>query len=244
MRQRYKLYNITDNVIRVLYPAQCPVCGDKGPYKEGKIHIKCRDELPYINGARCRKCSKEILDRRAEYCYDCQKSRHLYREGVALFAHKGKIKNAVYAIKYDNKREYLDFFADELIKEEREKIGRWNADMLVPVPLYKRKEIKRGFNQADEFAKRIGRRMNIKVESNAIERVRQTTPQKELSDVQRRKNLEKAFKVNKNIVKSKKIIIVDDIYTTGSTIDACSEVLLRGGADAVYFITMSIGNGL
>ena len=205
MRQRYKLYNITDNVIRVLYPAQCPVCGDKVPHKEGKIHFKCRDELPYINGARCRKCSKEISDRRAEYCYDCQRNRHLYREGVALFGHKGKIKNAIYAVKYDNKREYLDFFADELIKEEQERIKKWNADMLVPVPLYKRKE---------------------------------------LSDVQRRKNLEKAFKVNKNIVKSKKIIIVDDIYTTGSTIDACSEVLLRGGADAVYFITMSIGNGL
>lgn len=230
--------------MRVFYPAQCPVCGEKIPHKEGKIHFKCRDELPYINGARCRKCSKEIYDRRAEYCYDCQKRRHLYREGVSLFAHKGKIKNAIYAVKYDNKREYLDFFADELIKEEQERIERWNANMLVPVPLYRRKEIKRGFNQAAEFAKCIGRRMNIRVESGAIERVRQTTPQKELSDVQRRKNLEKAFKVNKNIVKSKKIIIVDDIYTTGSTIDACAEVLLRGGADTVYFITMSIGNGL
>lgn len=244
MKKRYNFYKITDKILRVVYPAQCPVCGEKVSYREGTIHTQCKNRLPYINGARCRKCSKEIFDIREEYCYDCQKIKHIYREGIALFKHSGTIKNAVYAVKYNNKREYLDLFADELINEYGDIIRQWDADILVPVPLHKKKKIKRGFNQAEEFAKRIGIRIGMKMETRAIARVRNTVPQKELSDKERKKNLEKAFKVNKNIVKSKKIIVVDDIYTTGSTIDACAKALFENEADEVYFITITIGNGI
>ena len=89
----------------------------------------------------------------------------------------------------------------------------------------------------------MGEKMNLPVEKRMVKRIRNTTPQKELNDVERKINLKKAFQLVPNIVKYKKILIVDDIYTTGSTIDAVAEVLLQAGVDEIYFLCISIGEG-
>lgn len=240
------------NIIRLIYPTECPVCREKVPYRlscgplddSDKIHAVCREKLPYINGPRCRKCSKEVYDETQEYCGDCMKKKHFYSQGVALFNHKSCVRDALYAVKYNNKREYLDFFAEEMVKENSAAIKSWNADMIVPVPLYRKKLISRGFNQAEEFAQRVGKHMNIPVRTDAVFRIKDTIPQKELTDIERKKNLENAFAAKADIVKSKKIIISDDIYTTGSTIDACAKVLTDAGAGEIYFITVTTGSGI
>ena len=89
----------------------------------------------------------------------------------------------------------------------------------------------------------MGEKMNLPVEKRMVKRIRNTTPQKELNDVERKINLKKAFQLVPNIVKYRKILIVDDIYTTGSTIDAVAEVLLQAGVDEIYFLCISIGEG-
>lgn len=237
------MIDIGERIISGLYPRQCPVCKEIVYPKGDTICKKCRSGLTYISGARCRKCSKPVHNERVEYCYDCSIKEHFYNEGISLFEHKGSIKDAIYDIKYNNKREYLDFFADEIVLRCGDIIKEWDADVMVPVPLYKRKEIKRGFNQAMEAAVRIGRRLEIPVAGNVLYRIQDTVPQKELTDIDRKKNVENAFIVSKNIVKFKKVIIVDDIYTTGSTIDACASVLINAGIEKVYFVTLSIGDG-
>lgn len=119
----------------------------------------------------------------------------------------------------------------------------WNPDALVPIPLHKTRKRKRGFNQAQLLAEKLGEILEIPVEKRILERTKKTGPQKELNDVQRRANLKNAFQVRQNDVRLKRIVLVDDIYTTGSTIDAAAAVLLEHGAEKVYFLTICIGRG-
>jgi ComF family protein len=114
---------------------------------------------------------------------------------------------------------------------------------MIPVPLFKKKKIKRGFNQAEVIAAKLSGRLQIPYNAKILCRVKDTEPMKQLDHARRKKNLEKAFKISKNIVKLNKVLLVDDIYTTGSTIDECSTVLLAAGAEEIYFICLSIGVG-
>ena len=82
------------------------------------------------------------------------------------------------------------------------------------------------------------------MDSNILKRSRATTPMKSLNDQQRSENVEKAFIICKNSIKYKKVILVDDIYTTGSTIDACARVLKKAGVDKVYCLSLCVGKGI
>ena len=143
----------------------------------------------------------------------------------------------MYRFKYSNKREYADFYAKEAVRIYGDWIRRKQIEAIVPVPMYRWKEKGRGYNQAAVFARTLGEKMNLPVEKRMVKRIRNTTPQKELNDVIMSLNLDS------EVVKYRKILIVDDIYTTGSTIDAVAEVLLQAGVDEIYFLCISIGEG-
>ena len=114
----------------------------------------------------------------------------------------------------------------------------------MPVPLSRKRLHTRGYNQAALLAKELGKCLDIPVWEHAVSRVRNTVPQKELNAAERQNNLKKAFKIASNDVKLSTIIIVDDIYTTGSTIDALTEVLQNAGAKKVGFVSLSTGSGM
>lgn len=189
------------------------------------------------------KCGKQLMDEETEYCMDCVKKKHYFTQGIALWSYHDIIKQSVYRFKYKNKREFADFYAKEIAKRYEDIIRIWNADCLIPVPMYKRKMRKRGYNQAEVLTDAIAGCLNIPVHKNILVRTRNTLPQKALNDKERQKNLKNAFKIQENSVKLKKIILVDDIYTTGSTVDAIAECFLAAGTEAVFVITLSIGQG-
>lgn len=227
----------------IIFPRRCPICDKVLEFNGKLICSKCREKLTYIEEPRCKKCGKQLIKMEDEYCYDCKIRKHLYKEGAVPFMHIGDIKKSIYKIKYCNKREYIDFYAGELIKLYKDIIKEWDCDALVPVPLHKSRRLKRGYNQAKLIAERCSDGLGIPVRDDVIIRCRKTKPQKELNDSERKKNLEKAFKIRRNVVKLTKVILVDDIYTTGSTIDACTDILLKAGVDEVYYIALSIGTG-
>ena len=111
------------------------------------------------------------------------------------------------------------------------------------MPLHRRKLIKRGYNQAEILAKRLSEQLLIPMDNKILIRTRNTVPLKELNEKERITNLKSAFQTDEIKLKYKRIILVDDIYTTGSTIDECAWTLLRNGAEEVYFITACIGRG-
>ena len=143
------------------------------------------------------------------------------------------MKKSMYAFKYNNRREYAGFYAKELIERYGDIIKGWRAQALIPVPLHPSRYRARGYNQAEVLAREIGRQTGIKVDTETVVRVKKTTPQKELNDRERNINIENAFQIAKNGVKYKNIIVVDDIYTTGATVDGCALALKAGGADRV-----------
>ena len=225
-----------------VFPRRCPVCDTILPWHKGKICAGCYHRLVYIKEPRCKKCGRHIGQPEQEYCLDCSRKTHWFESGIALLEHTGDGKKAVYAVKYHHRQEYVDFFTDELVRRFREDIAWFHADVLIPVPLHRKKQIRRGFNQAAVIAGMLGKKTGIPVEPKALVRTVNTKPQKECDDHERRKNLEKAFRIRKGIrLQGKNVILVDDIYTTGSTIDACAKVLKEAGAQKVYFISLSIG---
>lgn len=120
------------------------------------------------------------------------------------------------------------------------------ADVIVPVPLHAAKMKQRGFNQADKIALRLGERTGISVCSCALRRERRTSPQRALSAAERRRNVEGAFKADAGrarILKGKRVLLIDDIYTTGATALACAESLKEAGAARVDFIALTAAGG-
>ncbi len=233
---------IKEALASIVFPPRCPVCDEV-------IHVgkdtcdDCRKKVVCIGEPVCKKCGKPLENQRREYCSDCARKQHYFSQGKAVFVYQGEIRQSMYRFKYSNKREYAAYYAKEAARIYGGWIRRKQIEAIIPVPMYRCKEKGRGYNQAVVFAMALGERMQLPVEKRMVKRIRNTTPQKELNDVERKANLKKAFQLVPDIVKYKKILIVDDIYTTGSTIDAVAEVLLQAGVEEIYFLCISIGEG-
>ena len=236
------LKRVGNSSMNIIFPRRCPLCDDIIiPY--GKLICpQCRKNLNYVKEPVCMKCGKPLKNDN-EYCHDCLVIKHYFSRGFAIFEYKS-IKQSLYRFKYKNRQEYACFYGKEIAKSLGEQILALKPDGLVPVPLHPAKLKSRGYNQAQLLAESIGKELNIPVYSNIIRRVKNTVPQKELDNRQRQNNLKKAFKMSENVVKLRAIIIIDDIYTTGSTIDGISREFLNSGTKEVYFITIAIGKGL
>lgn len=239
----------------MFYPGRCPVCDEilEPELSARGIHRFCISELKPVSGAVCMQCGRPLANEAGEYCYDCQRMRQqdfgrgkepAIRQGKSLYLYQGKIKETMYRFKYGNRREYAQFFA----KQAQMCLGDWiqsrEIEVIVPVPMYLPKQKKRGYNQAETFAKALGSRMKIPVDTTLIKRCRDTTPQKELNDIERKNNLKSAFQRTQNIVKYKNILVVDDIYTTGSTAMAVAETLRETDSCRIYFLSICIGGGM
>ena len=225
-----------------IFPQRCFVCDEILPWGKSELCEVCREKIQYNSGAVCFKCGKPVKEEE-EYCYDCRRKSHLFVQGVALFPYE-YIRKSLYRYKYLGRQEYAAGYAKHMAYYLRQKQMQWKPDALIPVPLHRKKRKKRGYNQAELIARELGRYWNIPVITNLVIRTKNTRPMKEIDGTERQNNLKKAFKLGKNDVKLNTIIIIDDIYTTGSTIDAVSKVCLEAGIRNVYFMTVSIGYGL
>lgn len=191
-----------------------------------------------MKNPRCKKCGKPVENGGKEFCGDCNRKKHYYNSGRVVWVYTKEMRQSIYRFKYDNKREYADFYVTELVRLYGGWIKRLDVDAIIPVPLHKSKYRKRGFNQAQVLAEAIGRQLEIPVLSDILVRNKNTTAQKNLNDKQRQENVKNAFKIINNEVQLKKILLVDDIYTTGSTIDAVARILKGDGVKEVYFICL------
>lgn len=178
-----------------------------------------------------------------EYCIDCRKRERSFDAGLALFEYNTVIKESVERFKFKNKREYVDFYAEEIGKHLKQLLLMWRAQVLIPVPVHPMKRRSRGFNQAELLADAIGKEIGIQTDKKVLYRCKNTIPQKELDEKERIKNLQDAFQIGKNVVQYKQVILVDDIFTSGSTVDSCARVLKNNGINRVYTLCLCIGKG-
>lgn len=234
--------NVAKLAKQLLFPLRCPMCDEPvHPFGE-KICPECLGRRKLLVGAYCMKCGKKLSDDK-ELCGDCRKTKHNFVRGRALYEYDSAAVS-IYRFKYSGRQEYGDFFGEEMARFLGDFIRGVNPDALVPIPLHRSRERQRGYNQAAVLAKALGEQMNIPVQEKYLLRVKKTTPLKQLNPKERQNNLKKAFIISQNDVKLRKVILVDDIYTTGSTIDEAAGTLMNNGVEEVYFVALACGAGV
>ena len=233
---------IKEALASIVFPPRCPVCDEV-------IHVgkdtcdDCCKKVVCIGEPVCKKCGKPLENQRREYCSDCARKQHYFSQGKAVFVYQGEIRQSMYRFKYSNCRTYGKTFVEDVWKRHAIWLQNLSVDAVVPVPMYRKKEKRRGYNQAEVLAHGIAQKLGCPVETKLVVRAKNTVPLKSLNDTQRKKNLENAFKIRKNGVKLNKILLIDDIYTTGSTLDGVTTALLAAGVQEVYCLTICAGQG-
>lgn len=223
----------------LIYPENltCDLCGDELRVESRyNICATCIEKLPYIDGDICLNCGVSI-DNEAQYCDRCQKQSSLFKVNRSPLIYDGNAREMLHGLKFGGKKYLVKtigaMMADTFLKY------RMEGEIIVPVPMFEKDEKKRGFNQAELLAYEVGKRLNIPV-LPALKKVISTATQKELSGKERAENLDKCFEVVFPQVKDRKILLVDDIFTTGATANECTKALLKGKCKEVSVLTACI----
>lgn len=231
------------NIIDIFFPPRCMACSQviavnkKGWFCDNEV---CSEPMQPIRGRTCGRCGIGIETERS-LCKRCTARESNLTFNYGLFVYEGKARQIVHNLKYvygpAMKPLIVSVLEKNLDMKRLEKI-----DCIVPVPMYRRKKRSRGYNQAELLGEAIAEVTGIPLIKKAIARRRSTVAQSKLGYKQREKNLSNAFKEGEDflLIKAKAILLIDDIYTTGSTMNECSKVLLGCGADSVTGFTFTV----
>lgn len=225
-----------------LFPPLCHVCGKFIP-QAGRLHIcpSCRERMPLPTHPLCTRCGMPFDGAGDDHpCSSCLKSQPPFRAARAALLHEGPGRDLIHAFKYNGRthlRRPLGLLAVEQLTEF---VACERPDLIVPVPLHVKRLRSRGFNQALLVGELLAREWRIPLSRQALRRVRWTEPQINLAAELRRENVRNAFGVpDTSLVSGKRVLLLDDVFTTGSTVEECSRMLNRAGAEEVLVITLS-----
>lgn len=234
-------YSHVKKLLSLLYPGRCPVCDRIAPFGKD-ICPECEGTFRPATQPWCMKCGKKLMTEE-EYCADCTRQKHYFLRARSLYEYES-VAGAIYRLKYAGRQEYADYFGRKISSYLAEFLKMTEPDALIPVPLHPKRKKKRGYNQATLLAQAVSEYTGIPVYENYVKRVRNTKPLKRQNPRERQNNLKKAFNITQNDVKLKSTIIIDDIYTTGSTVDEIARELKAHGVERIYVITLACGAGI
>lgn len=224
----------------------CIVC--EKPIDKNTLYSLCNDCLNVLNWANnktCIKCGRALEDwYPAEICGECVNKNHEFDDGISCLQYSDNERMIIHDFKYHKKSYLARIFAEILYDRINMSHLDYDWDLLVPVPMFAEKENTRGYNQAALLAYFLSEKLEKPFEKDLLIRLRDTVPMNHLGAEERRHNLDGAFCVNEDLkesVKNKRILLVDDIYTTGITANECSRVLKSSGAAHVTIITLAAG---
>ncbi len=204
----------------------------------------CAESVGRIVAPFCERCSQPFAGAITQQftCSNCADREVHFDCAVAPYLSRGVIRDFIHAFKYNGQFHLRHVLAGWLAAAfEDPRIASRKVDALVPVPLHHVRYREREFNQAEELAGLVSKKCGAPV-LNALRRTRYTSTQTKLDRAERMENLRGAFRVRHNAaVKERHIVLVDDVFTTGSTVEECSRVLLRAGAASVRVITVARG---
>lgn len=237
-----------EGFLDLIYPSNiyCISCGniidDSRPYS---LCDTCVRSLKWANSRTCKCCGKLLQEIYAlDLCSDCLEVEHIFEKGYTCVEYTAAERDIIHSFKYKDKA-YIGRKLAEILYD-RIKIEEIEFDMVIPVPMYVKKQRKRGYNQAAVMAMSLAKFMEVPYEGKALVRVTETEPMSGLGALERKNNIQHAFNVegDKIELEGKRVLLVDDIYTTGSTVDSCASVLRAAGADKVFVITFASGANL
>lgn len=205
-------------LLQILYPKQCLICGK---LEQDTICSKCYNTLK--------------IEAKVEQYKNKTFNKHLY-----IFKYEGKIRNLIIDYKFNDKPYLNELFAKIILKNEKicRKIKKY--DIIIPVPIHKKRKNERGYNQSELIAKKLAKNLNVELVTDSLIKQKNTLPQSTLSKKQREENVKTVYKIqNKQKIENKKIILLDDIYTTGATVEECSKILKQNGAKEILVLTIA-----
>lgn len=225
----------------LFYPPHCAGCS--AAVEKVWFCRPCRESLKRIEAPRCETCSQPFAGAMDKFtCVNCRGRAFYFHCAVAVMQSKGVMRDLVHRFKYGGElwlaELLVDFLEQGLADARLEKIA---FDGVIPVPLHARRKREREFNQAEILGQELARRRGLRFFA-PLNRVRYTVTQTHFDRRRRMQNLRGAFALHQNVdVQGKDLLLVDDVLTTGSTLDECARVLLEAGAQSVHALTVARG---
>lgn len=230
-------------VLDILLPPKCLKCGSR----VADAHNICPDcwkELYFISDPKCKGCGFPFgSEFGADYsllgeafCAACQKSPHFFDKANSALRYDDDSRSMILGFKHQDRTEYTQYFTKLLYQ-----VGQsfWtDADIIIPVPLHRNRLLRRRYNQSALLSECLARKTGLMHYPEALVRIKNTPPQQGNLN-KRSKNVKGVFEANIKIdLKEKNVVLIDDVYTTGSTADNCAKTLKRAGAKKVYLLTV------
>lgn len=234
-----KIKLFAEKLFCAVYPKRCALCDSILESSELFICRKCASEMSFIKGRTCALCGTVLKSRFDELCAECLNAKRAFDEGFAPFAYDGSVRSSIARFKYHSRAEYAPFYAACICRYGGERIKSWNPESIIPVPAHPLRAAMRGYDQAFLLAKELGKLTGISVESSLIKRTKKTKAQKDLSAAERKMNLASAFSYVSDKPAPEIALIADDIFTTGSTVNAVSRILRSHGAKHIYIVCIA-----
>ncbi len=231
------------SLLHVIYPARCRCCEDPlGLSSVPYLCDECWEDIHWIVPPYCGQCGTPLPEHLPHeiLCGNCRNQPQAsMRRSLVLY--RGAIREAIHLFKYDGKRIFAKYFSEMIERRSACLYELGSHDGILPVPLHKKRYRERGFNQSEILAKSVASILNTPILEDLLIRTRNTVPQSSLdSPVERRDNLRGAFRVESpESTRGLRLLLVDDIYTTGATVKEATRTLLRAGAAEVDVFTLS-----
>jgi ComF family protein len=236
----------TEAVLTFFYPDVCQHCHEsRATRQDGYVCQGCRSHVRFIVPPRCDRCGLPFDGAISEVfeCANCQEMDLRFSRARSAVAATGMVLEIIHRWKYQRALWFEPFLSDLLLREAAPALRAEAWDLIVPVPLHPLKQVEREFNQAEHLARRLARATGLPANHRLVRRVTPTRTQTQLSRAQRTANVRGAFAPGPEIEKSrgKRMVLVDDVMTTGATTSACAEVLRAAGAAEVCVWTVARG---
>ena len=236
---------IADTLVGFIYPNVCQLCGgQRATSSDGFVCSNCWKNVRFIKPPFCRRCGLPFqgsLTTEFE-CSNCQDLKLHFRSARSAVKLDGAVREVIRRYKYNRALWFEPFLADLLIREALPNLRQEKWDYIVPIPLHPAKKRQREFNQAERLATFLSAAAGIPMDTTLLKRVTWTQTQTKLSRDKRAENMRNAFAMRKNRkLKGERILLFDDVFTTGATTNACAQVLLAAGAGEIGVWTVARG---
>lgn len=230
--------SLADGLLDALFPPRCPLCSSLlGVSEAGFCHL-CRAAFLAVPATLCRRC-QAVEGQSDGLCCTCRTDPPPTRRAIAFGIYGGTLEEAIHRFKLQGERRLAAPLALLLLEEGAPGLAPGEHDLLIPVPLHPRRLRARGFNQAVLLGRELGRAWSLPLALDALRRVVDTPAQRNLGAEERRQNLQGAFSARRERVAGQRVLLVDDVITTGSTISECARALLQAGASAVTALALA-----
>ena len=230
-------------VLHILFPNTCYACrrdlalGQKEPLCEN-----CLKQIKKVGPLYCRRCGKPLPDGGA-HCYQCRgtEARQFKCKIIRSASVFGpQIRALVHAFKYADQSYLSDFLSDMMCRYFSDYTELSETELIIPVPLHVKKVKKRGYNQAELLAESLAKKLSLPLAKQVLKRVRNTPSQTKLGREERLKNMSNAFEcINGEKIKGKVVLLIDDVATTGATLEGCAVALKKAGVKKVMAYTFA-----